>query len=333
MVTDSYLVIMLRSRRSILAILLTSLAGFSAGCGDDETSNPSPTPTDMEVTLSNFGPDSPVEGHYQLWIAFALLRPGPEPRHSEAASAGKFRINANGVPVDLAGNPIEFEISPNDPNVELSNGEIAWQLAVDAFVTLEPDGDDDGDPRLPGIIAGSFLSRSATLSVNETDAIDVELSGVAGAFHLATPTTGSTTDETEGVWFAAPGGASASLVLPTLTVGTLWTYEAWVRHPSAGTASLGALLSASGVDQDGAGPLGGSGFPFPGSDFPFGAAGTDLSSSTVFVTLEPPYGVDGPSPFFLEILRAPMSGAASGTPIAMSSLPVGLPTGSVELPR
>ncbi len=325
---------MIRRRSMHLRVPFAAALLLCSGCGDDDTTDPGPPPPDVTVTLASFGPSSPAQGHYELWISFALLREGGWLRHSEAASAGKFRIGANGAPVNLAGAAIEFEVSPEDPNAPVENGKILWQLAIDAFVTVEPEGDSDAVPELPGIIAGSFLNRSATLGIDAPDAIDVAFGAAAGSLHLATPTTVSSDDEGRGVWFAAPGGAAASLTLPTLSAGTLWTYEGWVQHPSAGIASLGKFLAPSGADQDGAGPLGGSGgYAFPGSDFPFVAAGTgvDLSNSTVFVTVEPPNDADGAGPFFFQVLRVEMSGAAPGTAIAMTS-PAGAPSGTVKIP-
>jgi hypothetical protein len=330
--------------RSWLRCLTPLAAAVLAGCGDDPT-GPNP---EVSVSLTAFRPSSPTaKGHYELWIAFALLRAPVEGddvvenvgtielRHSAATPAGSFRISSSGAPVDLSGQPMNFEVVPGDVNAPVGgDGKILWQLAVDAFVTIEPDGPEDGDPNLPSLIAGSFLNGTAELSIDPpgaSDAIEIDLSGAAGALHLATPTTSSSADESEGAWFATPGGGIASLALPELTVAKRWRYEAWATHATSGTASLGKFLTPSGADQDGAGPLGGAGYSFPGSDFPFSSPGIDLSSSIVFVTLEPPGDSDGSGPFF-EILRASLDGAATGTLISMTALPGGVPAATVTIP-
>lgn len=314
-----------------LAAGILGLGGIG-GCGDD-SSGPSPSSTDVTVTLSNFAPNSPTQGHYELWISFALLREGPTLRHSEAASAGKFKLDAAGKPVSLSGSAMQFKVSPDDPNAQVQNGKILWQLAVDAFITVEAEGDTGNEPALPGLLAGSFRSGASTLITDFPDAIDFDFSTSMGSFHLATPTTSATTDEAEGVWFATPGGGGASLVLPALQIGTLWTYQAWVQHPTSGVASLGKFLLTNLADNDGAGPLGGTGYVFPGSDFPFGAAGTDLANSTIFVTLEPPGDADGSGPFFFRVLSAPVGGAAPGAVVLMTGVPEGIPGATVTIPR
>lgn len=300
-----------------------------AGCGEDEA-GPSPD-EGMTAAFTGLPPSSPSPGHhFELWVSFARPRL-PGLRHSDAASAGAFRIDASGRPVDLNGSPVEFAVDPEDPRAEARDGAVLWQLALDCFVTVEPDGEDDGEPLLPGLLAGSFLNGACDLDVDEPDAIDVDFSSAAGTVHLATPTTTSGADEAEGLWFAALGGAAGSLLLPTLTAGTLWTYEAWVQHPVAGLASLGKFRNPGIADLDGAGPLGGTGYPFPGSDFPFGAAGTDLSGATVFVTLEPPLDADA-EPFFLRVLSAPVGGAAPGIAVTLTAFPTPLPTAHVTIP-
>jgi hypothetical protein len=308
---------------------LAVLAGLVTGCSDDPAGPVGGTT--VTANLSNFPASSPTEGHYELWISFALRRGGDlDPRHSEAASAGKFRIDGSGQPVSLIGGAARFEITPRTENAPVDNGEVVWVLAADAFITLEPDGDVDGDPHLPGLVAGGFTNGVSALGIDESDAIDIDLSGAAGSFVLATPTTAASTDSTEGVWFAQPGGSALALNLPTLTLATAWTYTGWCQG-TAGLASLGFFRDAGAPDSDGAGPRGGTGYPYPGSDFPFDPMAVDLSVGTVFVTLEPPDDVDGAGPF-LTILTATVNGAASDTSIPMTSLAGQLPGGTIEIP-
>jgi hypothetical protein len=310
-----------------------SLAVALAGCSD-YGSGP-PASTIVTAAFTGLAPGSPGEGHYELWISFALLRGGgPAPRHSEAASAGKFRMDSLGRAMDLGGAPITFEVRPDDPNAQVDgDGNIIWQLAADSFVTIEPEGDSDGAPNLPGIVGGPFVDGTSQLTMHYADAIDLDLSAAAGSFLLATPTTADPTDETEGIWFVLPGGTQAALELPEIRDRDLWTYVAWYRD-LAGTnlAPLGGFRDPGGPDSDGAGPLGGSGYPFPGSDFPFGAAGSDLSAGIVFISLEPPFDADGPAPFFLRVLSATVNGVTAGTPVTMSRDVSSAPGGTVEIP-
>jgi hypothetical protein len=117
-----------------------------------------------------------------------------------------------------------------------------------------------------------------------------------------------------------------------LSAGTRWSYQEWVQHSTPGLASLGKFLLTNAADQDGPGPLGGTGYSFPGSDFPYGSSGVDLATATVFVTLEPPFDADGPGPFFFRVLQAPVGGAAAGTPVLLTAFPSGTPSGTVQIP-
>jgi hypothetical protein len=311
---------------AVLAVLV--------GCSDEGSTGPSPDAV-MTASLSDFAPNSPVEGSYELWISFALLREtDPGPRHSEAASAGKFRIDGSGRPVDLEGGPIAFEIRPEDPSAQVDeDGDIVWQLAADAFITVEAAEDDDNVPNLPALIAGGFENGVSALRMDQGDALRVDLTQASGSFLLATPTTLTTADETQGVWFVEPDGAPGSLNLETLLPTELWTYAGWVEDSDGTTVSLGTFHDPSGPDSDGAGPLGGaaSGYDFPGSDFPFGV-GTEVSAATIFITLEPPGDADGPGSFSLPILSAPANGAAPNAPVEMTRALLDFPRGTVEIP-
>jgi hypothetical protein len=324
-----------RSRLAALAALtpLAALAPLcTPGCTDSDPAGPSGT-DGVDFQIAGLPAGSEGEGAFELWISFALTREGggAVPRHSAAATLGRFRINDLGEVVGLDGQPITFAPDPEDESVQTDgNGNVLWQLAVDAFVTLEPEPDPDPAPRLPGIIAGGFLNGFSSLDVNGGDAIRRDFSTAAGAFHLATPTTSATDDELRGVWFAAVGGGSGLLTLPGLPSG--WVYEGWVSQNSLASTSLGRFTGTTGADSDGGGPLIGDSAPyaFPGSDFPFGTEDLDLTDGSVFVTLEPAGNEDGSGPFFLELLggAAPASAGAEAPLTNVASFP----TATVTIP-
>ncbi len=283
---------------------------LACGCSDDSGTNPEPG-DEVGLTLTGLSPVAEGEGALELWISFALPRTPSGLRHSAAASAGRFRIDNSGAIVGLSGGPMVFRVLPGADNVPLTDGgEVAWQLAVDAFVTMEPAPDADAPgPNLPGIVGGTFLNGNCVLGSHYADALNVDLSSAGGSFHLATPTTAASDDEFEGVWFAAPGGASASLTsLPPPPSG--WIYEGWLSLGVFGAVSLGRFAAATGADLDGAGPTPGPlpGYGFPGSDFPTATSGVDLRPGNVFVTLEPPGEADGATrPSFLTVLAGELT--------------------------
>ncbi|HMB70622.1 MAG TPA: hypothetical protein VKU85_15000, partial [bacterium] len=200
------------------AALLVALPGLTAlsGCGDD-TSGPSGGGNVVQASFTGIPESTTYLGHLELWISFAETRTGGALRHSTNASAGKFKI-LNGEVVGLDYQPMTFALNTEDPDVPLGNGgEVLWQLAVDAFVSIEPD--DDPDPSDPNavLLGGAFLNRAAALGVDHGDGLDNDFASVAGTFQLATPSTSADADSLEGCWFATPGPTpAASLTLPTL---------------------------------------------------------------------------------------------------------------------
>ncbi len=299
-----------RAAAGTLAAVLAALA--VPGCSDDGTTAPAPS-DEVGLALTGLSPVAEGEGALELWISFALPRSPGGLRHSAAASAGRFRIDNSGAIVGPSGGPMVFQVLPGAANVPLTDGgEVAWQLAVDAFVTMEPAADADlPGPNLPGIVGGTFLNGTCILGTLYADALNVDLSSATGSFHLATPTTAAADDEFEGVWFAAPGGGAPSLdALPPPPPG--WIYEGWLSLGVFGAVSLGRFTSATGADLDGAGPTPGPlpGYAFPGSDFPTASSGVDLRPGNVFVTLEPPGEADGATrPSFLTVLAGQLTAA------------------------
>lgn len=297
------------------------------GCSDSGTPLDAGQFAQVQFEASGFPPLAQSDATFELWISFALTR------HSVAASLGRFRIDGSGNVVGTDSQPITFAADPTSDDVPTdADGNILWQLAVDAFVTLES-SDDPGaepEPTLPAVLAGSFLNGKATLDITGGDAIHRDFSSIGGSFHLATPTTSVTTDEADGVWFAAVGGGSASLALPALPDG--WVYEGWISMGTAAAVSLGRFPSPDGIDSNGWGPAGDAdGYLFPGEDFPLGA-GVSLAAGTVFVTLEPTDNFDGEGPLsFLKLLTAT---APSMVGVAQTLTPVAsFPTVTITIPH
>ena len=315
-----------RAARAVIAA--TSVAVFAvlammAGCTDSETPAGPMSDHTLELTVTGFPPLAQSEATFELWISFALTR------HSAAASAGRFMIDDARKIVGEDYQPAVFALDPEAPEVPTDeSGAVLWQLAVDAFITVEPEVDPDPEPTLPALIAGSFLNRTAGLDVGGDDAIGANFSGIAGSFHLATPTTSDTSDENKGAWFATVGGGASSLTLPTLPTG--WIYEGWHSHSFAGPRSLGRFRSAGGTDLSGWGPPGdANGYAFPGEDFPWGDV--ELPGGRVFVTIEPNDNVDGSAPFnVLQILAGDVSNAV-GVMEPLGNVAT-FPTASVILP-
>jgi hypothetical protein len=276
-----------------------------------------------------FPPLAQSAGEFELWISF------PGARQDAKVSLGRFHLDDRAQVVGPDYQPITFALDAASAAVpKRDDGSVAWELAVDALITLEPEGDDPGaGPTLPALISGPFVEGLAQLDVAGGDAIRRDFSGISGAFHLATPTTSTADDEREGIWFATVGGDSASLVLPDLPAG--WVYIAWHSLLEAESRSLGSFPTVTGVDSNGWGPPTGDrdGYAFPGHDFPWGP-GVDLLPGSVFVTIEPADGRDGDGPFhLLELLgnTMPQTAATMQPMVDVAAFPTA--TGTVPFTR
>jgi hypothetical protein len=304
-----------------------------AGCGDE--TGPSST-DEVSFTIAGLAASSPASGHYELWISF--FQPTGARHEAAAISCGKFRINSLGNVVGLDGQAIRFAVNGLPAEQRDANGVPIWLWAEDAFVTLEPDGDADDVPTYPGFLGGARLNDRMVLGTDHGDALGDDFSAAQGAALLATPSTSDPSDEAKGVWFTETGALASALLLPALGDtggGAGWIYEGWVQASGLGPASLGRFVNPAAPDDDGAFFLGDQpGYAFPGSDYPYGAAHPDLAPSTVFVTVEPAGGHDGPTPFrALTVLRGPIpSGWPAGTHLTLSGTASELPRGEVVLP-
>ena len=108
------------------------------------------------------------------------------------------RDETDNVEVLKWGEPKVFDFEPRD-HIELGelsgqldaasaavpkrdDGSVAWELAVDALITLEPEDDDPGaEPTLPELISGALVEGVAQLDVAKADAIRRDFSGMSGA--------------------------------------------------------------------------------------------------------------------------------------------------------
>jgi len=224
--------------------------------------------------------------HYEGW---AILNGVP-------VSTGKFNVGADGVLIDLTGEPIPGGVFHTD---------LSLASASAIIVTIEPAGDADSIPAETHYLAGELSGAVGGLSVGHQSALGSDFMEASGVYILATPTDGPDTNETSGIWFLdlSSGSPEAGLDLPPLPVG--WTYEGWTvidgmaistgRFSAAGPADLSAVYS---------GPEGGP--PFPGEDFLINAPDgldfpVELGGAIAVISVEPSPD-DATAPFTLKPL-------------------------------
>lgn len=323
-----------------------------AACKDEPTG-----PENFAVSLStlNLQRLESGQGHYELWISFPEDRankPLAKPAHGDEAfvSFGKFNLSSNNEQiVSLNGRPMTFEPSRK----------IDINLAVDAIVTVELEGDDDDEPGsrlLSGEFRGSDREANALMSTGAADAFDYDYRAATASYVLITPTTDDSTDFKSGIWWITRAAAiSAGLdKLPALADTARWRYEGWIFDKAAATAySTGKFRSASGADADFAGATAGSdgvdqnndgrgdGFAFPGQDFVRANGGVpaiaalDNGNFAAFITLEPqPDNHAGP--FFLTLLADGTVGpnlASRHDPQNMENRVVAFPSATAKITR
>lgn len=178
--------------------------------------------------------------HLEAWAIFG----------DENVSIGKFTVDSQGLIRNLEGQvqhtfPIGRDLDKADTFI----------------ITIEPEGDTDLVPSGLVLLSGSSNGTRAELS------FPADFSSVNGTFTLATPTDGSGTNETSGVWFLQLPN-STGLSLPTLPEG--WIYEGWVEN-SGVPISMGRFSSPGQGDNfnNYSGPS--PGLWVPGEDFLFNA--------------------------------------------------------------
>lgn len=279
------------------ALLSASLAG---ACSSDSTESADSTGTTTTTTtdgptLSLSFTGLPVLGEdyvYEGW----LLGGG-------VSSSGRFSVNADGS-LDASSFPIDAAIA---------------EAATSFILTIEPAVNDDPGAAATHVVAGSFSSGSAALTIGDSGALGSDFTDASGSFFLATPTSAATDDDAYGIWFFNPptggGSASASLNLPTLPNG--WIYEGWVVDTSGDSPepiSTGTFASGDMADSDAGGPFAGSEAApgYPGSDFVMGTGMRKLNMNHDSVISIEPVPDDSPAPFQLKPLAGPIADLLGG---------------------
>ncbi|MDZ7343786.1 MAG: hypothetical protein ONA90_04665 [candidate division KSB1 bacterium] len=307
------------------SFVFTAILLLCAACSNEPTG---PQNFSVSLAATNLQRLPSGEGHYELWISF------PEQQHinkiahgdEDFVSFGKFNLSEdNSRILNLQGEPMVFAPAK----------EIDINLAVDAIITIEVQGDTDDKPGsrlLGGEFVGNDREATATLTTAAEDAFDFDYTLTSGVYILATPTTNDTADFNRGIWWMNPASstnATAGLQqLSALSDTSGWKYEGWVIDKSGAQPlaySTGKFLRGSGFDEDFAGPYAGpdsddrngdgrgDGFPFPGQDFipDFGnippLSKLDSGFIEARMTLEP-HPDNSPGPFQLEILVDPVIG-------------------------
>lgn len=249
----------------------------------------------VAVSISALPELDPADGHYELWFSYPDDGTGKPAgtSHGDAAfiSMGTFTVDAEGNPVSLSGGPAEFAI-PEGYNAN---------LLIDAILTLEPQSGSLGEPG-PRLLAGAFQGSSsqanAALTLSGQDAFGrgLDTINLQGTVRLATPSTESSDDEAQGIWFIDAVDAS-SLALrahPINLENTGWIYQAWLVKNGTGArqyVSLGMFDDPAEQDATGPGPNAGTNpvsWTAPGEDFVQGNVLT-LNDGTwgVVVSLQP----------------------------------------------
>lgn len=322
-------------RAQFLFAFLPAALLFFSGC----TTDPVAEEHTVLVTTSDLPPLDAAEGHYELWFSY----PNDGGKVSAAAhgdaefvSLGTFVVAADGSLKGLDGGIPTFTI-PEGYNAH---------LLIDAILTLEPPGDTDDDPEgrlLGGNFAGTTSLGVATLTLGGADAFGRAFDSVnlTGSARLVTPSTSSSSDEAQGVWFLGSGmGASLGLRPHPINVDNdAWTYEAWLTRTQSGTTeyiSLGTFDDPAAKDKNGAGPNAGPdpvAWTVPGEDFVSGTLRT-LNDGTygLLVALQPVEMTMGRP--FLPLLELDPILLGSPTEIQMAlAIAVGKPTVEIEVER
>lgn len=306
-------------------ILVTPILLFAA-CGDEPTA---PENFSVSLTAANLQRLQSGEGHYELWISFPERKRNiSKVAHGDEdfVSFGKFNLSEdNSRLINLRGEAMVFAPAK----------QVDINLAVDAIVTVELEGDTDDEPGsrvIGGEFTGSDREATAALTTAYEDAFDFDFAKTSAVYILDTPTTKDGTDFNRGLWWMNPAGSSFPTAginqLPALTDTSGWKYEGWIIDKSGAnpiTYSTGKFLSSNNFDDDlagaTAGPDGddrngdgrGDGFPFPGQDFVRSAGSVsaplqiDRGNFEARITLEPEPD-NSPNPFQLTILADPVIG-------------------------
>jgi len=265
----------MKTMKSIQIATGCLLALGAMACGEEEATVETRSLALQFEGLEDLGADYVYEG----WI---MVDGAPK-------TAGRFTVSADGTL-----NPASFELDAADLDV-----------ATAYILTIEPATGDDPAPSKTHVVAGDIASGAANLTIGHPAALGDDLTGAAGTFILATPTSTAMDDDAQGIWFLdmSSGSPMASLTLPTLPEG--WAYEGWIVDTSGAELqpfSTGTFTAVDAADSDGAGAeAGDQGFPpFPGQDY-IDPARVLTSNHMAVISIEP-VPDNSPAPFRIKPL-------------------------------
>lgn len=166
----------------------------------------------------------------------------------------------------------------------LQTSQIIW-LSVERKDVLS---DSVFTPSTRRIFSGRFVKGGCNLGIGE-EVYNFE--NTSAVFRLLTPTDGSGTNETSGIWFVnldSVGAFKAGLDLPDLYQG--WIYEGWVEVNGT-FLSTGRFSTPAGADLRKQYGSSGAGLNFPGEDFLVNAPSgltfpLDLAGKKAHISLE-----------------------------------------------
>jgi len=142
--------------QNVLLILAAMLLALLAACKDNPTGSNDFTVT---VSVANLPRLAEGQGYYRLWISFPEKTQLAKPGHGDEdyVSFGAFNVSTDGKKLEcLCGNPKVFEPAQ----------EVDINLAADALITIETEGDLSEEPGarlVGGVFTGNDRTATAQL--------------------------------------------------------------------------------------------------------------------------------------------------------------------------
>ena len=303
--------------KPLAALLTATLATCVAACGDESGPAAHQNQGGSDTTMTNT-----TNAQTMLGVSLEGLEPAGDGYLYEGW------VIVDGAPITTG----RFNVTADTSDYEFSIDADVAAAATTFVLTIEPAQGDDPAPSAVHVLAGEIADGQADLTVDHPAALGTDFSDAAGAYILATPTSGAVADDyDQGIWWLTPPMPfEASLSLPELPDG--WVYEGWVVGPD-GPISTGRFTDVMGSDSDGAGEHAGpdGGPAFPGQDFIDPALVlTDGHAAVISVEPEPD---DSPAPFVLKpLVDMAIEDVGEGMPQAMTNNAVATdPTGRITL--
>jgi hypothetical protein len=289
----------------IIPIILVAVIYYSC---DDSGVLPSDVPRGQisftQKRLNHIDPN--IDGVYELWLRIDSL--GSVTNHS----LGRFNIDGNGNVTDTGGGTIEFKYQGDTS---------ALGFSTDAFITVEPPGDFNGQPSSAVLLSGhteikldslyTTMKLSGSLALGSAGA--ELLSGNHARYMLNTPTS-SAVSCLRGLWFCDTAG-NTGFPSGLLMTSSGWFYQGWVMDKSVPSNpiyyNMGRFTNPYGPDFNGAGPCAGTGTPYskPGEDWVLDSCSSGRPQNLnnliyeVFVTLEPAYETPSSTAYYRPFLK------------------------------